>query len=94
LKINEETKDKNDKIIEICKKLGADYLLEGPAAKDFISKDKFEKANIELEYIKYEYPEYNQLYGFFEHKVTVLDVIFNCGPNSPKYIFQNKVETL
>lgn len=85
---------KDDKIISICKQLNATHYLSGPAAKAYIKEDKFKNANIELEYINYEYPEYKQLYGAFEHKVTVLDVIFNCGPNSPKYIFQNKVETL
>lgn len=83
---------KDDKIIEICQRLGATCYLSGPAAKNYISEDKFKKANLGLEYIKYEYPEYNQLYGGFEHHVTVLDVIFNCGKDSPKYIFQNKFE--
>ncbi|MFA5360552.1 MAG: WbqC family protein [Candidatus Paceibacterota bacterium] len=81
---------KDDKVINICEKLNATHYLSGPAAKNYISEDKFKKANIELEYIKYEYPEYNQLYNGFEHQVTILDVIFNCGPDSPKYIFQNK----
>jgi hypothetical protein len=89
LKIDEEKIDKTDKIIQICKKLNADYLLDGPAAQSFILKDKFKKENIKLEYINYEYPEYKQLYREFAHNVTVLDVIFNCGPNSPKYIFNN-----
>jgi hypothetical protein len=85
---------KDDKIISICKQLNATHYLSGPAAKAYIKEDKFKNANIELEYIKYEYPEYNQLYGDFNHYVSVLDVIFNCGKDSPKYIFQNKLEKL
>ncbi|MFA5392083.1 MAG: WbqC family protein [Candidatus Paceibacterota bacterium] len=85
---------KDDKVIDICKRLNATHYLSGPAAKGYIKEDKFRKANIELEYIKYEYPEYNQLYGEFNHYVSVLDVIFNCGKDSPKYIFQNKFEKI
>lgn len=94
LEIHEEKTGKTDKIIQICKKLDATCLLDGPAAKNFILENKFKEASIKLEYIKYEYPEYKQLYGEFDHYVTVLDVIFNCGKDSPKYIFQNKFEKI
>ena len=32
------------------------------------------------------YPEYPQLFGEFEHGVTVLDLIFNEGPNARQYM--------
>ena len=85
---------KDDKLIEICKKIGATNYLSGPAAKNYISENKFREANIGLEYIKYEYPEYDQPHGEFNHYVTVLDVLFNCGKESGKYIFQNKSEKI
>ena len=78
---------KDDKLIEICKKLGADYYLSGPAAKDYINPKKFKDENIILDYIEYKYPEYNQLYKTFNHFVTILDLIFNCGDNSAYYIW-------
>lgn len=79
---------KDDRIIEICKKLNATHYLSGPAAKSYITPEKFENANIQLEYIKYEYPRYKQLYEPFSHFVTILDLIFNCGPNAPYYIWE------
>lgn len=85
---------KDDKVIDICKELNATHYLSGPAAKEYITEDKFRNANIGLGYIKYEYPEYNQLHGDFNHYVSVLDVIFNCGKDSPKYIFQNKFKKI
>ncbi|ACO83982.1 WbqC family protein [Clostridium botulinum] len=78
---------KDDKIIDICKKLNADYYLSGSAAKNYISPRKFENNNIKLEYIKYEYPRYKQLHEPFNHFVTVLDLIFNCGSDAPYYIW-------
>jgi hypothetical protein len=83
---------KDDKIIEICQKLNANYYISGPSAKDYIDNNKFKNQNIKLAYIKYDYPEYKQLYGEFNHNVSILDVIFNCGENAKEYIFMNNVE--
>jgi hypothetical protein len=84
------TGTKDDKLIEICKKVGGTSYLSGPAAKDYIEIDKFKAANIELNYIDYKYPEYQQLHGDFNHYVSVLDLIFNCGPNSINLIVDKK----
>jgi hypothetical protein len=67
--------------------LKGEYYLSGPAAKDYILPEKFAQNNIELQYIKYDYPEYKQVYEPFNHYVTVLDVIFNCGSDAPYYIW-------
>jgi hypothetical protein len=32
------------------------------------------------------YPEYPQLHGGFEHAVTALDLLFNTGPDAPRYL--------
>lgn len=83
---------KDDKLIEIIKKLDGDFYLSGPAAKDYIVNEKFKKEKIELAYIEYKYPEYTQLYGEFNHYITILDVLFNCGKEVPKYIFTGNIE--
>ncbi|CDU11012.1 WbqC family protein [Vibrio coralliirubri] len=81
---------KDDKLISICKSLSADYYLSGPSAKNYIDNDKFEEESIELAYIDYSgYPEYSQVQDDFEHYVSVLDVIFNCGPDSRSHIVNN-----
>ncbi len=82
---------RDDKLIDICQKLGATHYLSGPSAKNYIVQEKFDSANIELEYMNYSYPEYSQINGDFDHYVTVLDVIFNCGPDAGKFIFTNKI---
>ena len=47
----------------------------------------FEEAGIELEYMDYAgYPEYPQLHPPFDHAVTVLDLLFNTGPEAPRYM--------
>lgn len=78
---------KDDKLINICKAVGAKEYLSGPSARDYIDPEKFLRENITLEYIDYSnYPEYEQLHDGFEHFVSVLDVLFNCGPKTKYYI--------
>jgi hypothetical protein len=81
--------NKDDKLIAICKKINADIYLSGPAAKDYIQNEKFEREGINLEYKDYHgYPEYTQLWGEdFTHFVSVIDLLFNCGEKSPFYIW-------
>lgn len=78
---------KTERLISICQQAGADIYYTGPTAKDYMEEDKFKKANIEIVYYDYSgYPEYTQLFGDFEHKVSVLDLIFNVGDDSIKYM--------
>lgn len=77
---------KTDRLIDILKKVGATSYLSGPSAKDYIEVEKFKEAGIGLEYKVYEYQEYPQLHGPFEPHVSVLDLLFNCGPDSRKYL--------
>ena len=82
------------RLIEIVKTLKGDYYLSGPAAKDYIVNEKFEKNKIKLAYIKYGYPEYPQINGEFNHFVTVLDVLFNTGKEAVNYIFTGDIEEI
>ena len=79
---------KDDKLIEINQKIGATYYISGPAAKNYIENDKFSTAKIELLFKDYTgYPAYPQIWNNFESAVSIIDVIFNCGEESPYYIW-------
>ncbi|WP_202964482.1 WbqC family protein [Thermosipho melanesiensis] len=80
-------KDKNRRLIEIIKLLKGKIYITGPSAKNYLNIELFEKNGIEVRFMEYKYPEYQQLYEGFIHEVTVLDVLFNCGDRSPFYIF-------
>jgi hypothetical protein len=84
---------KDDKLLSVCQIIGADSYLTGPSAKNYIKNDKFLKAKIELNFKDYSgYPEYSQLWGTFDHGVSVIDLIFNCGERSSYYIWDWKNE--
>lgn len=82
------TGTKDDKLISICQAIGADSYLSGPAAQNYIQEYKFINSNIELYYKDYSgYPDYSQRWGSFEHAVSIIDLIFNCGERSTHYIW-------
>ena len=74
------------KVVQICNELNCNYFINGPASREFMDEELFQREGIVLDYIKYNYPEYNQLYPPFNHYVSVLDVLFHCGDKAKSYI--------
>ena len=78
---------KTEKLLSICKDCNADVYLSGPSAKSYFNESLAKEENIKIEWMNYSsYPEYRQLYGQFNHEVTILDLIFNEGANATKYM--------
>jgi WbqC-like protein family len=73
---------KTDRLIQILTQLDITHYISGPSAKEYIDTEQFDKAGISLEYMVYDYPEYDQLYPPFDPQVSVLDLLFMCGPNA------------
>lgn len=74
---------KSERLLSICKQLGAKKYISGPAAKVYLDESIFEAEGIEVGWIEYpQYSEYPQLHPPFEHGVSVLDAILNCGPEA------------
>lgn len=78
---------KTERLVDLCAQAGGAVYVSGPAARDYIDADCFSAAGIRLEWFGYEgYIEYPQLWGEFVHGVTILDVLFNCGKESYRYM--------
>ena len=79
--------DKQERLVQACQQLSADIYLSGSAAKSYIDESYFKNHNIKVEWMNYDnYKTYNQMFPPFEHGVTILDLIFNEGPNAKKYL--------
>lgn len=79
---------KLDRLLDLLKKTGATHYLSGPAARSYIEPERFAEAGITLEYKDYSgYPEYKQASTEFEHAVSILDLLFNVGKDTPDYIW-------
>jgi len=82
-----KNQDKNERLIEICQLSGATDYYSGPAAKDYMDVELFQKNNIQVHWLDYSgYPEYPQLYPPFEHGVSIIDLLLNVGKEAPRYL--------
>jgi hypothetical protein len=80
---------KSERLIHICKRLEASEYISGPAAKTYIDMLQFEQNDIRIRWADYSsYPVYNQLHPPFEHGVSIIDLLFNEGPDAPAYLKQ------
>lgn len=87
--------DASERLANICSQSNASVYLSGPSAKNYINESSFAELGINIQYINYEdYKEYNQLWGKFEHHVTILDMLFCCGQNSNNYLKYKKNEII
>ncbi|MBB5390096.1 MULTISPECIES: WbqC family protein [unclassified Herbaspirillum] len=75
--------DRSEKLLNICLQAGALRYLSGPAAQEYLDENIFREAGVAVDWFSYpSYPTYPQLWGEFTHGVTILDLLFNCGPQS------------
>lgn len=78
---------KTERLADICIQAGGTDYISGPSARDYIEEHIFNERGVSLNWFDYEgYPEYPQLWGEFTHNVSILDLLFNCGDNSPHYM--------
>jgi hypothetical protein len=81
---------KTERLVDLCRQAGATRYISGPSAKAYIDADLFAQAGIELRFIDYSgYPPYTQLFPPFEHRVSVVDLLFNVGPAAREHLAQH-----
>jgi hypothetical protein len=77
---------KSEQIIKVCQHYGADVYLSGQGAKSYNDAEAYQAAGIELRYTDFKHPTYPQVGAHFISHLSGLDLLFNCGPESPQYI--------
>jgi hypothetical protein len=74
--------DATERLIALCRAVGADHFYEGAAGANYLDDARFRAAGLTIEYQHYEHPVYPQLHGDFVPYLSVVDLLFNCGPRS------------
>ncbi len=81
---------KNELIAEICAAVGATAYLSGMGGgQDYTDADVLAANGVELRFDDYSPPEYPQLWGAFEPKLSILDALFNCGADGCRELLGN-----
>jgi hypothetical protein len=83
------TGDKTERLVNLCKQTGATEYISGPAAKAYLDVSILKSSEIQLSWFDYNgYRPYPQLWGIFTNEVSILDMLFNCGKNTTKFMKQ------
>ncbi len=82
---------KTDLLIELCEELGADTHLTGSGSKklggkSYLEEEKFAKNNVKHIFSEFKHPIYPQRFEPFIENLSVIDLLFNCGPKSLEII--------
>ena len=77
-----ETEDPTLRLVEICRKLGGDFYLSGRDGANYMDIDMFAGHQIDILFQDFQHPQYPQCFGTFEPNMSVVDLLFNCGPES------------
>ena len=77
----------SERLVAIAQALGSTRYLSGQAAQVYLDVDLFASAGIEVLWMAYDgYPEYPQLWGKFEPRVSVIDLLLNTGTEAARYL--------
>jgi hypothetical protein len=80
--LGEFPKDPDERLIAVIKHFGADTYLAGSGGRDYMDLSRYEKDSIKVLFQEYHHPVYEQRFGAFEPFMSVLDLLFNHGPDS------------
>lgn len=72
--------------LNLCKMLNADIYLSGRFGKNYLDLSKFEQEHILVEFQEFEYPVYKQQFEPFIPNMSSIDLLFNYGEESLKFL--------
>jgi len=88
-----ENTDPTGRLLELCAVLKADAYLSGQEGRAYLDKDAFATSGIKLYFQQVEAPLYAQLHGDFASHLSILDLLFNLGPESAAVVGSMGVKT-
>ena len=74
--------DPTGRLVAICRHLGASAYLAGRDGATYMDLAQFAAAGIAVRTQAFTCPVYPQRYGAFQPDLSVVDLLFNCGPES------------
>jgi len=78
--------DPTDRLIDVCRAVGADAYLSGADGVKYMDLERFQANGIDVVIQDFKNPVYPQLFKDFQPQMSVVDLLFNCGPQSLEII--------
>ena len=82
-------------VLDMCCRLGADVYIFGSQGRNYAQVELFDAAGVKVIFQDYHHPVYPQRYGEFISHLSIVDLLFNCGPKSLEVLMrsQDPIET-
>jgi hypothetical protein len=81
---------KSSLVLDMCMKMKADVFIFGGEGKNYAKVEDFAAAGIKVIFQEYEHPVYPQIHGEFISNMSIIDLLFNCGPKSLEILLNNE----
>lgn len=81
-----------EKIIDLAGKIGAGRYLAAPEDAAFLDQSRFQKAGVALAFSDYQPRPYRQQFGDFVPGLSVVDLLFNEGPEAKWILLESSGE--
>ena len=83
--------DPTGRLIDICKTLGAGTYLAGRDGSKYMDLESFKASGLKVITQDFQHPCYPQRFGAFVPNLSVVDLLFNCGPQSIEKILASNI---
>ena len=80
----------NSRNVNITSHLNGDVYLSGTGARVYNDINEFNAHNITLVYQDFNHPKYPQRWGEFLSNLSIVDMLFNCGPETIEIIRKHR----
>ncbi len=88
------SEDPTGRLIDICKYFGGDTYLAGQDGANYMDMEQFERSGIKVIAQEFEHPTYPQCFGEFQSHISIVDLVFNCGPESLAIIRKGRKQNI
>jgi len=75
-------KTKGELVLELCRRVGATHYISGAFGRNYLDLECFQQNGIEVAFQDFTHPHYEQLYESFKDRLSIADLLFNCGETS------------
>lgn len=82
---------KSELVLNMCKELNAKTYIFGIHGKEYADINSFNKKKINIFFQEYKHPKYNQRFSDFIPNLSVIDLLFNHGPNSKDILMEGNI---
>ena len=76
-----------ERLVSVLRAVGATRYVSGPAARAYLDEAELAREGIGLEYMRYDYPAYEQLHPPYDPAVSIVDLLFMEGPRAADFIW-------